>query len=128
MVLRIAKNSFLVLISLAGSHFLAIPFGMLLSAVLGLGGSFGGNTLEYYMFGLPIAATVLLIFLFSTLGDEYKRWWIGLALLPIIWFESQLAPILLPCSLFFGAIAWGLGYLANKTLKKMVPRFMGRIS
>ncbi|MBI4079808.1 hypothetical protein HY414_01085 [Candidatus Kaiserbacteria bacterium] len=127
MILGAVRNIFLVLGSYLLGYFLAIPFGAILALVLDIGGSFLGSGFEYFMFGFPLGVTVLICFLFSIYGDRYKFWWVGLALVPVIWFQVQLAPVLVLGLLIAGGISWWLGTLANKALWKLAPGVMAKI-
>ncbi len=128
MVVKILKNIFLLVLSVSFAYFLAVPFGLLLSTVLNIGGSFMGDTLEYYLFGFPLAATFFSVFLFKIFGGTYKLWWIALVLLPVAWLEFQLTSLLLAFSVALAGIAWGLGVYAHKALCKFAPGFMAKVS
>ncbi len=128
MILKIAKNIVLIVIAAVAGHFLAVPFGAALSQILSIGGSYGGDVLEYYMFGVCISLTFFICLLFSTFGDKYKFWWTGVALLPVLWLEMQLAAILIIFSAIFGGIGWWLGRLLSGYLTKVAPSFMTKLS
>lgn len=122
------KNILLVLIIVIGSHFLAGTSGLALAQFLNIGGSIGGNILEYYMFGFPVTYFFLTFLSFSLFGDKNKYWWIGIILVPALLFEVRLAPVLIIFSFIFALIAWLLGTIANKALLKLAPAFMAKIS
>jgi len=127
MIFGILRNIVLLTLLIVASHLLAVPFGIVLSTVLDIGGSFAGDTFEYYMFGLPLAATFLLVFVFVIFGGKYKLWWIGIAAVPILWFEFELAPILFVFSVLLSAIGCWLGLQVSIYLRKTAPTFMLKI-
>ena len=121
------KNASIVIISGILGHFLATPFAALLAQILDIGGSFLGDTLEYYIFGLPMIVGFLLALFFQALGGKSKYVWLGITLIPIILFEVQLAPILVIYSIILIAVALGLGYFMSRTLWKLAPGVMAKI-
>ena len=69
-----------------------------------------------------------IVFLLIGFGSNHKLWWIGIALIPAILFEVLIDPLHIYFPIVLGLIAWGLGYLANKALWKLVPGVMAKIS
>lgn len=127
MFFRIARSFLVIVVSFAAAHFAAIPVSFVLLFFLDIGGSFMGGTIEYYMFGFPLAGSLFLGLLFSAFGDKYKLWWIGIALLPLLWFELQLASILIVFSAVLVLVGLWLGAMVNKALWKLMPKFMAKI-
>ena len=126
-IVRIA----LVVTSYALSYFLAWYFGLVYSYLfprsLG-GGSIISVTAMEWIVGFPLSVIFTLTFLLIALDQKYKWWWIVISLLPVILLEIVYDPLHVYFPVIFGLAAWGLGTIAHKTLQKLAPSFMEKIS
>ena len=76
-----------------------------------------GNILLGFIIGLAIFST----FLFTLFGDKNKYYWIGVLLLPVLWFVIKFD---LPHWYFYLTIAltgWLIGWVANRLIKASRP-------
>ncbi len=78
--------------------------------------------------GLPLAMIFLIVFSLNFAGGRNKWWWIIIPLLPAILFEIFIDPLHIYIPIILGLIAWGLGTMANKTLRKLAPSYMAKIA
>lgn len=92
------------------------------------GGSFiGAPGVIEWILGLPITLIFILTFLIHTFGGKHVWWWNIIALAPAILFEIVLDPLHIYFPIILSLIAWGLGTIANKTLRKHAPLFIAKI-
>ncbi|OHB20250.1 MAG: hypothetical protein A2854_04535 [Parcubacteria group bacterium RIFCSPHIGHO2_01_FULL_56_18] len=112
------------------AYFLAFYFGILYGYLSpgSLGGSFISTEAAEWIAGFPLASVFLIVFLLHLIGGRRVWWWIITPLIPIVVFEVVLDPLHIYVPIILGLIAWGLGIVANKTLRKFAPAFMARIS
>ncbi len=93
-----------------------------------LGGTFITPAAAEIIVGVPLGLIALLIFLLTGFGGNDRWWWIGVAVIPAVLFEILFDPFHIYFPIILGLIAWGLGYVANKTLWKLAPGIMAKIS
>lgn len=82
----------------------------------------GGLFASYAAFGSIIigffvAFTIVLNLLFTSFGDKYKYWWIGILLLPVLWFVIKLD---LAHWYFYAALAV-VGWAIGTGIRKIIP-------
>lgn len=81
---------------------------------------FGGGTWVDLgtVVGFPLAYIFFLTLLFTAFGDRHKHWWIGILLIPALWFELyfDLSHLYVPITL--GLVGWLLGFGISKLLPK----------
>ena len=70
------------------------------------------------VFGLPLAYIFFLTLLFSSFGDKYKYWWIGILLIPALWFEVYFDLPHFYFPVLLGLLGWGIGFGISKLLTK----------
>lgn len=105
--MKILKNIFLIIISLACTYFLSYPIGKFYIMFFpDGGGSFVDGT---SLVGMPLAYIFFLTLLFTAFGDIKKYRWIGVLLIPAALFEIyfDLAHIYFPIAL--GLLGWIIG-------------------
>ena len=90
--------------------------------------SFVPSGVGAWLVGVPLAVIFLLTLLVRASGKEKVWWWVLVSLLPTILFEIAFDILHLYVPVVLGAIAWGLGYLGNKALWRLVPGVMEKIS
>ena len=124
-VIRIA----LVILSYVLAYYLSWYFGSLYFSVFPslLGGGFFPDDAAKSFMGISLALVALISLSITTVGGAHKYWWIGVALVPAILFEVVIDPLHLYFPIALGLIVWGLGKMANKTLRKVAPSFMSKI-
>ena len=79
-----------------------------------------------WLIGVPTALVVFIFFFLTLAGGKYKYWWIGISLIPAIWFYTMFDLLHIYFPIILGLIAWGLGTMANKMLQKFHPSFMAK--
>jgi len=77
---------------------------------------------------MSVSYIFFIVFLLITFGRGRVHLWIGISLIPAILFEVLIDPLHIYFPIAIGLVAWGLGHLANKALRKLAPEFMARIS
>jgi len=119
----------LVVVSYVLAYFLGAYFGSIYAFLFpaSVTGSLP-DAAANWLIGAPTALVVFIFFFLISVGGKYKYWWMGVFLIPSIWFYVQFDLLHIYFPVLLGLIAWGLGTLANKTLKKLAPSFMARIS
>lgn len=126
----IITRLFLVIFSYVLAYYLAsffgIFYGMIFPESLG-GGSFIPTSATEWLAGLPLAAAFFVVFFQITIGKRNMWWWAVIGLVPAILFELIIDPLHIYVPIILGLIAWGLGTMANKTLRKLHLSFMARI-
>lgn len=74
------------------------------------------------VFGLPLAYTFFLPLLFTAFGDNKKYWWLGILLIPALWFEIYFDLSHLYFPLLLGLLGWAIGFGISKLLAKRVTK------
>ncbi len=116
------KNFLLLFLVLALSAIVASYVGKFYSSIFykvtGLGGFFVPPFWYDFVDGFPLVHTFSLTLLFTAFGDRHKYWWIGVLLIPALWFEISfdLAHIYFPVAL--GLAGWVFGFGISKLLAK----------
>ena len=79
---------------------------------------FGGGTWTDLrgIIGLPLTYIFFLPLLFTAFGDKYKYWWIGILLIPALWFEISFDLPHLYFSLLLCLLGWGIGFVFSRKL------------
>ena len=118
-----------IVLSFTLSYFIAFYFGILYGLLSSgsLGGSFVSTEAAEWIAGFPLALIFLVTFSIHMIGGRKIWWWTVIPLLPVIIFEVVFDPFHIYFPIILGLIAWGLGTLAHKTLKKLAPSFMGKM-
>lgn len=119
-----------IVLSYVLAHYLSWYFGSIYFGVFPglLGGGFFPDDAAKSFMGISLALVVLSTFSLTAVGGRSIYWWIGIALIPAILFEVLIDPLHIYFPIILGLIAWGLGHIANKTLKKLAPGVMAKIS
>jgi|SRR3989344_2022654 len=60
------------------------------------------------------------MFLFTAFGDRYKYYWIGVLMLPVLWFVIKLDLAHWYFYLALALIGWGIGWVVNRMIKPKV--------
>lgn len=103
------------------SYFLARFFGALYDNVFNSYGFFGwgGESLQFII-GFPIAYLFFLSLLFTALGDQHKKYWIGIASIPalafLLYFDFSHIYFHILFPLVGWLIGWGILKLKPKSL------------
>lgn len=126
--MEIIRNVVFIVFSLVAAYYMAIPVQSFYCANIGVcsGGFFG--------FDLGILVWMVLVYAFSVVillmmfGGPRKYWWAGAALIPAVLFQITADVSSIFLFLVWCVLAWLLGTLANKTLTKLAPSFMAKIS
>ena len=121
----------IIFLSYVAAMFLAMYFGALYDYLVpgSSGGSFIGTQDSWnWIIGYPLGLVFVLTFLSHSQGGKHVWWWNIIALAPAILFETMFDPLHIYFPIVVGLIAWGLGVITNKTLRKLAPSFMARIS
>ena len=90
--MKILKNIILLVIALVGAYFTAEWFGVLYTKLIGvtqahgLGAFWGSEDLLNLSSGIIPAFVAYLTVLFTAFGGKKKYWWVGILLLPVLWF------------------------------------------
>lgn len=120
---------FLVVISYIFAYYFAVYFGALYSYFFpSVGTGLIPNSAANVLIGIPTALVFSVFFFLTAFGGKYKYWWIGIFLIPSAWFYLQFDLLHIYFPVILGLTAWGLGIVVNKTLHKLAPAFMARIS
>lgn len=121
----------LTVVSYALAYYLASFFGIAYGAIfpefLG-GGSFIPTSAVQWLAGLPLAAVFFVVFFQLIVGKRNVWLWVIIASVPAFLFELVIDPWHIYFPIILGLIAWGLGTMAHKTLSKLAPSFMAKIS
>lgn len=112
--------------ALAVAYYLGLIYAYLFPKAL-VGGFIGDPDTLIWIAGYPIAVVFLLTLGTHALGGRHIWWWNIVPLVPVILFEFVLDPLHIYLPLSLGVIAWGIGKLANKALRKLTPGFMAKI-
>ncbi len=122
------QNLSLVFVALVVAYYFAAPVQDFYCANIGTctGGFFG--------FDLGVLIWMMLIYAFgaglllTAFGGKRKYWWIGAALAPVFLFQVTIDLDHVYLLIIWSLIAWLLGTITNKTLTKLAPALMGKIS
>ena len=115
-----SKNILLLVLVLVLSYFTAAFFGKLYYNFVPFEGGFfsGPRSASEFLAGLSLAYLALVLFFYTGFGDNTRKWWIGILLVPVIFFELffDLRHIYFPVIL--GLIAWMVGFGISKLMAK----------
>lgn len=123
---RVFLNVFLIIVSALVGYYGAAPVQDAYCL------SFGTCTGGFFGFDLGILIWIMLIYTFvatlllTTFGAHF--WWSGAALIPAFVFQVTIDPLNIYILIILALIAWLLGTVANKTLIKLAPAFMAKVS
>lgn len=90
-------------------------------------GGFFGFDLGILIWTVLVYASTGIVLL-VTFGGRHKYWWIALVLVPAFLLQVTVDIYHIFLLLIWSSIAWLLGTLLNKTLTKLAPQFMAKIS
>src|SRR3989338_4470755 len=109
--MKILKDVLLLVASILCGYFLSMRFGILYDHLFpGSLGSGLSTDAAYSIFGTPLAYIFFLTLLFTTFGDKKKYWWIGILLIPALWFEISFDLQHLYFPILLGLLGWGIGF------------------
>ena len=86
-----------------------------------IGGSLPTDFSEILL-GTPLAYVFFLTLLFTAFGGKgrAKYWWIGILLIPALWFEINFDLMHLYVPLILGILGWLIGFAFIRLMKKQV--------
>ncbi len=82
------------------------------------GGFFGYGAIGVAVIGLFHAYTFFLSLLFSAFGDKYKYWWMGILLLPVLWFIIKLDLVHWYFYAVLAILGWFVGWSVHRFISK----------
>lgn len=122
--MKFLKNIFLVVLILIFSYFvtpfLRGVFSNLYGTPSGLFSSYGEVAL--LSIGFVLVYIFLLFLIFTTFGDKYKYWWIGVLLIPALVFEVYFDIQHIYFPIILGVLGWGIGWGVRKILDSQKHR------
>ena len=121
--MKVLKNIGLVLATGLLTYILAGQFGYFYHSIfglersLGLGAFFSSNDLANFSAGLFPAFAFFITLLFTAWGDKYKYYWIGVLLLPVLWFVIKFDLAHWYFYLALALVGWAIGWIVNKSVR-----------
>ena len=116
-LLLFLKSAGIYILVLVPSYYLSFFFGVFYSFFLNksLHITLPANAFVSFV-GLPLAYIFFLTFLFTAFGDKHKYWWIGILLIPALWFEISFDLSHLYFPIAIGLLGWLIGLGISKLL------------
>ena|SRR3989344_6564532 len=121
--MKIIKNILLVAMALVVAYFTAEWFGAFYSRLFsieqphGLGAFFGSEDLLNLSVGFIPAFVAYLTLLLTAFVDKQKYWWIGILLLPVLWFVIKFDFSHWYFYLALALAGWLIGWVISKIIK-----------
>lgn len=82
------------------------------------GGGFFGFDLSQIVISIVVMYIFFLIAIFCLFGDKFKWRWIGVFLLPILWFVIQFDLSHFWFYILVALVGWGIGFVLNKLFSR----------
>ena len=117
--MKFLKLLALYLVTVVGSFLVSPYFGAVYAKLFpeNLGAGLPTDFSEILL-GTPLAYTFFLTLLFSAFGGKGKWWWIGILLIPALWFEVNFDLTHLYFPIALGILGWLIGFGIQKLIKK----------